>query len=932
MRINSLWRSGSGSDAINLIEQELANGNSELSFLTASAEAMLAEHRYERAAELYEQLSRVHADDPERFLDAKIHEWRARYMQSGEDSRADWISNERRRIEASLGTQSAQVEAGSGIFPAPSGTSIKPRLVSARLLLELAYCLEEETGNRPALPRELLERYPDSTVALRLAAAEVSEIGSINNDRERIADCQQFLKNWPGTYWRHVAYRYWLYSAWRLHDRSELSKVADLYLAEFPGSAECHGAVSRYMLDLDMPIEVGMSHARKSVELFELELGISGDLNSISTLHDHSRYLAAQLPYLPPGERQTFLSYLFSRHNLARYMNRQKNYDMALSLVTPVIGVEPFLPSEEETLAAFLLEAGNAHIGKENLESAYRFYLRAAFIGDSSDRYGGQAAEKLKLVEGKISAEVQQYETSRLLPSVEEISTIPVFSDVSYSTGLHSSSATRVTWFDADSDNAPDILLDGSILLKNELGRFRDRTSESGLQKHSAGAVAGDLDNDGDTDLYCFGRFREPDRAYINVGGVFNAVSGSQSDGRDSQAAAMVDLNSDGLLDVYVANLESSTGMRNEPDVILINEGTAGFSLRAPDSLGMTPPLGEALAGRGVCVGDIDNDGLADIFVSNYRLGENMLFRGSSSGGYRSQGRRLGVAGFWKDGNWGNSLGSALGDLDNDGDLDLFVANLTHPRYSHLSDGSMLLINHISDGGGFENRTEEAGIHFAATHACPVIFDANNDGWQDIFLTSIYPGRNSYLYVNDGKGHFVDLSFMSNARVQDAYGAAVADYDNDGDLDIAVASPTGCRLLRNDSPSRNWLSFLVSGGQGTGVPAPAGQTFSNRSAIGTRLTLRDESHTIIRELQSGSAGGCSNELRVFFGLGDIRGPFDVEVRYPSGIVQTIYIRRPNKHFMISETDTGTKDDTEDAEFQSEVEKEGPRARLQIPSR
>jgi hypothetical protein len=932
MRINALWRSGSGGDAVNLIEQELAAGNSELSFLTAAAEAMLAEHRYERAAELYEQLGRVHANDPQRFLDAKVHEWRARYQLSAEDSRAEWIVNERRRIQTSLGSPSALPTAGAGIFPAPTGDKAVPRLHDPQLLLELSFCLDEETGNRPTLPRELLERFPHSSVALRLAAAEVSELGTINNDRKRIADCQAFLKNWPGTYWRHVAYRFWLYSAWRLHDRPELSKAAEQYLAEYSGTAECHGAVSRYMLDLDMPVDVGLNHARKSVELYELELGISGDLNSISTVHDHSKRLAAQLPFLPPAERQTFISYLFSRHNLARYMNRQNNYDMALNLLTPVIGVEPFLPSEEETLAPFLLEAGNAQLGKENLESAYRFFLHAAFIGDSSDRYGGQAAEKLDLLKNKVSAEVQQYETSRLLPSVEDVSTIPVFSDVSYSTGVHKSSATRITWFDADADNAPDILLDGSILLKNELGRFRDRTSESGLQKHAAGAVAGDLDNDGDTDLYCFGRFREPDRAYINVGGMFNIVSGSQSDSRDSQAAAMVDLNRDGLLDVYVANLESSSGIRNESDVILLNEGTAGFSVREADSMGMAPPLGEVLAGRGVCAGDIDNDGLTDIYVSNYRLGENLLFGGTSSGSYRSMGRKLGMAGFWKDGNWGNSLGSALGDLDNDGDLDLFVANLTHPRYSHLSDGSMLLINNLSEGGGFENRTEESGIHFAATHACPVIFDANNDGWQDIFLTSIYPGRNSYLYVNDGYGHFIDLSFASNSRVQNAYGAAVADYDNDGDLDIAIASPNGCRLLRNDSPPRNWLSFLVSGGQGTGVAAPAGKIFSNRSAVGTRLTLRDGTTTIMRELQSGTAGGCGNELRVFFGLGEIRGPFEVEVLYPSGIVQTIYIRRPNKHFMISETDLASSADGEVSVNEAVIEKDAPEARLQRPSR
>ena len=912
-RIDTLWRSGNPSEAVNLIDGELAAGNSDPVFIEAAATAMLAEHRYERAAALYKQLADARMQSDEAFLDAKIHEWRSRYQQGGQDSRAEWIVAERRRIQNELEADITVPPAGTGIFPDSGAAAARTRQYRPQLLLELAYCLEEESGNRPGLPQDLIKRFPDSHVVQRLASAEVSELGSINNDRERIKACEGFLSGWPGNYWRHAAYRFWLYSAWRLHDRPELSKAADLYLREFPSSAESHGAVSRYMLDLDMPLEDGLAHARKSMELFELDLGISGDLSSLSTVQDATQQLAPQLPYLPPGPRQTFILYLMSRYNLARYMNRQKYYDMALDLVTPVIGVEPFLLSEEETLAPFLLEAGNAHLGKGNNEPAYRFFLRAAFIGDSADRYSGQAAEKLKLLENKLGLETVQYETSRLLPPASELASIPVFSDVSYSTGVYGRGAARITWIDSDADNAPDILFDGSVLLKNELGRFRDRTGESGLQGNAAGGLAGDFDNDGDTDLYCFGSGRDPDRVYLNAGGVFSTISGSQSDARSSEAAALLDLNADGLLDVYTVNFESPTGLRSEEDSILINEGSAGFSLRDPSSLGMLPVLGEAQAGRGVCVGDIDNDGLPDIYVSSYRLGENMLFGATGRGSYREQARRLGLAGYWKDGNWGNTIGSAMGDLDNDGDLDLFVANLTHPRFSHVSDGSMLLINELEDNGGFSDRTEAANIHFAATNACPVIFDANNDGWQDIFLTSIYPGRSSCLYINDGRGHFVDLSYISNARVQDAYGAAVADYDNDGDLDIAVASPSGCRLLRNDSPGRNWISFLVSGGQGTGVAPPPGSAFSNRSAIGTRLTLRDEEHVIIRELQSGTASGCGNELRVFFGLGDIRGPFDVEVRYPSGITQSIFIRRPNKHYMISETDLASSSDEDSNE-------------------
>ncbi|MCB1185781.1 CRTAC1 family protein [bacterium] len=911
MRINSLWRSGQSSEAINLIDEELAAGNTELSFISSAAEAMLAEHRYQKAADLYAQLAGKYIDDDGRFLDAKLHEWRASYLANGENSRADWIAEERRRIGNS------RDGAANGIFGEAKAGSVKNR---SQLLLELAYCLDEESGNRPGRPTELLERYPDSNVVLRLAAADAAELGSINNDEERIKAVSQFLAGWPRSYWRHVAFRYWLYSAWRMHDREEFSKASAAYLAEYGGSAEAHGAVSRYMLDLDMPVDEGLVHAKRSMELFELELGITGDLTSLSTINNATKYLPRQLPYLPPAERQTFILYLYSRHNMARYMNRTGKYDKALDLVTPVIGVEPFTLNEEESLAPFLLEAGNAHIGLGNSESAYRFLLRAAFVGDSADRYSGQADEKLKKLEGKLDPETVKYETSRLLPNGSEVSTIPVFSDLSISTEIYKQRAARVCWVDVDGDGSADLLLDGNVLLMNELGRFRDRTDESGLQGDAAGAVAGDLDNDGDNDLYCFGNGREADRVYINNSGRFSMVSGFSGDSRATEAAALVDLDNDGLLDIYAVNFESPTGIRMEEDSVLRNEGASGFNVRNAEQQGMLPPLGESQAGRGVSVGDMDNDGNPDLYVSNYRLGENMLFSSMGNGSYRQLARRWGIAGFWKDGNWGNSIGSAMGDVDNDGDLDLFVANLSNPRFEHVSDGSILLINHLREGGTFEDRTQDAHIAYNSTNACPVIFDANNDGWQDIFITSIYPGRSSHLYVNDGKGHFVDLSYISNTRVQDAYGAAVADYDNDGDLDLAIASPSGCHLLRNDSPTRNWISFTLSGGKGTGAIAPAGMQFSNRSAIGARLTIKAGGMELIREIQSGNGSGCGNELRACFGLGDIRGPFDVEITYPGGIRQSIFIRRPNKHFVISETN---QDEMGDEREPEPVEEEAP---------
>src|SRR5690606_41287522 len=113
--------------------------------------------------------------------------------------------------------------------------------------------------------------------------------------------------------------------------------------------------------------------------------------------------------------------------------------------------------------------------------------------------------------------------------------------------------------------------------------------------------------------------------------------------GRATEGAGMLDLDTDGLLDIYAVNFESPSGIRREEDSVLRNEGAAGFNVRNAEQMGMLPPRGESQAGRGVSVGDMDNDGYPDLYVSNYRLGETMLFSTMGNGSWRQLARRRGT-------------------------------------------------------------------------------------------------------------------------------------------------------------------------------------------------------------------------------------------------------------------------------------------------
>ena len=451
------------------------------------------------------------------------------------------------------------------------------------------------------------------------------------------------------------------------------------------------------------------------------------------------------------------------------------------------------------------------------------------------------------------------------------------------------SASGQVAWGDYDHDGWDDLLTNGPKLYHNNGdGSFTDVTASAKLDSLSAntgGGVWGDFDNDGCLDFFAFGTSQSNADLLVknNCDGTFSDVTvGSGIDDTQNSvdcnkdgmpehsptpAAAWVDLDSDGLLDLYLANYQCSDPYKFYRDRFFHNDGAGKFSEWA----GSHGFANVSLAGRGVSPIDVDRDGDVDIFISNYRLNRNLMYE--NEGGIKVTERALtwGLAGEWIKNAYGHTIGSAWLDLDNDGDWDLIEANLAHPRFFDFSDKTMVLRN---DGKqGFEDVAKEAGILYRETHSNPTVQDFDNDGDTDLFLTCVYDGRFSELYFNDGTGKFDQVNYESGAVIHNGWGSAASDFDNDGDVDLLAY-----KLFRNDTAAKgnHWLQVRVIGG-----------VKANWAAIGAVVELDVGGKTLMNHVSGGSGTGCQDSMYLSFGLGAATAADAIRVIYPGGDKVTV---------------------------------------------
>ncbi|MBW1807049.1 MAG: CRTAC1 family protein [Deltaproteobacteria bacterium] len=453
------------------------------------------------------------------------------------------------------------------------------------------------------------------------------------------------------------------------------------------------------------------------------------------------------------------------------------------------------------------------------------------------------------------------------------------FTDVTELTGF--GRPRRIAAVDFDLDGDIDVL-QGGKLLRNEGGQFVDVSEAVGLSGFPSvvGGVFADYDRDGDLDLFLFvnsccseaeaaGVY---DRLLRNDQGVFTDVTDTAGtlDYYPNESASWGDFNSDGYPDLFLPGY-SRTGAMSTPTgyTLFINDQDGTFSRSPnPGMIGLEP----AKVSRTVPWADYDQDGLLDLYVGAYRLQQNYLYR-NLGGSFEEVGQVTNTAGIETSGSYGHSIGAEWGDLDNDGDLDLVVMNLAHPRFLSFSDLSKIYLNPYGTGStNFIDVRQEVGVAYKETASEPALGDFDNDGDLDLFQTNVYVGRESNFYANrfveEGSLRFEEISYSSGARVDNGWGAVWADYDGDGDLDLLAQG-----LYRNDGPVGNWLKVRLKGGDGQ-------DTFG----IGATVSVTAGDLSVTRLVSAGKGVGNQNPFELHFGLGDSEMYDSIHVNWLGGQV------------------------------------------------
>lgn len=379
-----------------------------------------------------------------------------------------------------------------------------------------------------------------------------------------------------------------------------------------------------------------------------------------------------------------------------------------------------------------------------------------------------------------------------------------------------------------------------------------------------------DFDNDGDQDVVVANNTQKANFFYINNGnGTFtkNTTAGFTQSVGYYHHVSWVDIDNDGRLELFLGNYWptrfNELWKRNSDNV---------WELQTNNILSQTQG-----SGVGATWADYDNDGYMDLLLPNNDGGNNKMFRNTGNSNFEAVDNSITQHG-------GHATGTTWGDIDNDGDLDLFIANAGNQNnelYRNDGNGNFTLITEVpvvSDAGH--------------SHGC-TFTDVDKD--MDLDLLVMNDQGVKFLYLNNGTGSFTrKADEWPTANIGNTYAIQTGDFDNDGDIDLVQSTHGGKRsyIFTGKNNSRRWLRVRLAG------------TNSNRGAVGARVRVKagEKWQTRFVSTQNGFAGQSS--ARLLFGMDSFIRADSIEIKWPSGLLQKFKGVLTNQGVLITEPSTG----------------------------
>lgn len=521
----------------------------------------------------------------------------------------------------------------------------------------------------------------------------------------------------------------------------------------------------------------------------------------------------------------------------------------------------------------------------------YRSYFRSAALIERLRAMGGDSATFRWVQLAGMNMTVLEYavevEGEALCPRQGTL----WFQEATMATGLQGTTH-QTSAVDLDDDGWDDLVgartgMDMTDTLQawrnRRDGTFEDVSARTGLGRAQGRlGLFGDYDGDGDLDVYA-GVYRDgrgpftpefPSRQWVQgPDGTFTEAPGSFEPAGPTAAGSLGDCDNDGNLDLFVGQWLRQYPMNPAPDFLF--RGLGGGRFENGSVAAGLPGRPDGRPTYGVTFADYDNDGDRDVFVANYGGSLNDLWQNDGRCHFVNVGADTTVDADTR-GRPGTSFGFALGDYDNDGDLDAYETNIAHPRYDQaglFTDHPRLLRNTGAPDWRFEDVAEASGLLYNEGEISSAWGDYDNDGDLDLYVASTYPFQYSRLYRQEADHHFTDVTYLAGVATEFNGRALWLDYDRDGDLDLVTAPQGAWTVHRNDLRGGNhWLELRLS--------QPAGNT----RALGARVTVRDSLGVErVREIDGGGATwGTQASPTVHVGLGATSGPVTVRVRWPGG--------------------------------------------------